>query len=270
MGLGMINIIVALDCEAKPLITHFDLQRQQRHAYPLYHSANMQLIVSGVGMLNAATATGYLAGLSNDSAAWLNIGIAGHQTHTLGELYLAHKISNQQTEQSWYPGFTFKCKIPTAGLTSFAEPVTDYHDDLLHDMEAAGFYQAASRFNSAEFIHCLKIVSDNAERGTHNINKHMVTELITTKLETIVEFTNALAAQLARWNEITATPGIYAELLQRWHFSTYQQHQLKQLVKRWSTLHPGQELVIAKLPSLRNSRDVLHYLQKSLDIVVEA
>ena len=226
----MINIIVALDCEARPLITHFGLQRQQQHAYPLYSSDSMQLVVAGVGMLNAATACGYLAGLSNESAAWLNIGIAGHQTHAPGELYLAHKITNQQNEHSWYPVFTFKCAIPTASLASFAEPVTDYHDDLLHDMEAAGFYQAASRFNSAEFIHCLKIVSDNAEHNTHNINKHMVTDLITARLEPIEEFINALATQLARWNKITTTPDIYAELLQHWHFSTYQQHQLKQLV----------------------------------------
>ena len=216
------------------------------------------------------SACGYLAGLKKESAAWLNIGIAGHQTHAPGELYLAHKITNQQNEHSWYPVFTFKCAIPTASLASFAEPVTDYHDDLFHDMEAAGFYQAASRFNSAEFIHCLKIVSDNAEHSTHNINKHMVTDLITARLEPIEEFINALTAQLARWNKITTTPDIYAELLQHWHFSTYQQHQLKQLVKRWSTLHPQQPLRLEALATLGSSRDVLHYLQKSLDIVVEA
>ena len=267
MGPVMINIVVALDCEAKPLIERFKLKRQQDHAYPIYSAENIQLIVSGVGKLNSATATGYLAGLTKESSAWLNIGIAGHKTHEMGALYLAHKITDRHSEQSWYPAFTFKTGIETESLATFDAPVNDYHDALLHDMETAGFYHAASRFNSAEFVHCLKIISDNAENATHKINKQMVADLVTGQIEPIAEFVTALNEQLVNWNDITATPAVYDDLLQHWHFSTYQQHQLRQLVIRWSILYLDQELLSAELSALKNSRDVLKYLQDSLDIV---
>jgi len=262
----MINIVIALDCEAKPLIARFGLKRQQQHTYPLYTSEHINLIVSGIGKLNAATASGYLAGLTREPAAWLNIGIAGHKSHSLGTLYLAHKITNQQSQQNWYPAFTFKTGIATASLASFDVPVTEYADELLHDMEAAGFYQATCRFNSAEFIHCLKIVSDNAEHSTQKINKQMVSKLIHGQLTPIETFISTLNNQLERWNDITATPNIYNDILQRWHFSTYQQYHLKQLVKRWTTLNPQKMLSIEELASLKNSHRVLIHLQDALDI----
>ena len=140
----MINLVIALDCEAKPLIDRFDLKRQQEHVYPLYTSDNIQLIVSGVGKLNAATATGYLAGLTKEPAAWLNIGIAGHKKHGIGNSYLTHKIIDKHSDRCWYPAFTFKSSIATDTLCTFENAVTEYHDDLLHDMEASAFYQAAS------------------------------------------------------------------------------------------------------------------------------
>lgn len=262
----MINIVVALDCEAKPLIDHFALKRQQEHAYPLYTADDMQLIVSGVGKLNAATATGYLAGLSDKLAAWLNIGIAGHKTHAIGALTLAHKITDRQSQKSWYPAFGFKSSIDTESLATFDSPENNYHDALLHDMEAAGFYHAASRFNSTEFIHCLKVISDNAEHSTQKISKQMVTELITAQIEPMEEFITALANQVTAWEEITHTPEIYTDVLKAWHFSTYQQHQLKQLITRYATLYPEQPLSIPELSGLKTSRDVLKHLQDALEI----
>lgn len=270
MVTSMLNLVIALDCEAKPIIEHFHLKRQAEHTLPVYTTDNMQLIVAGVGKLNAAMATAYLAGMRNDNAAWLNIGIAGHKSHAIGTAYVAHKVMDHTTQQNWYPALTFKPAIATETVCSFESPVMDYHDDLLHDMEAAGFYQAASRFNSAEFVHCLKIVSDNAEQSTHKINKQMVSELVTAQIDAIADFISKLNDQLNEWHNISRTPAAYVELLQRWHFSTYQQHQLKQLVQRWTTLYPDAELLTAELTSLKSSREVLKYLQDSLDIVASA
>ncbi|MFO7603618.1 MAG: hypothetical protein R6X06_07365 [Gammaproteobacteria bacterium] len=261
-----INIAVALACEARPLIEHFGLKRQTQAAYPVYQGGHIQLIVAGVGQLNAATAVGYLAGLTQHPAAWLNIGIAGHKTHAIGALYLAHKITRQQDSHSWYPAFTFKPGIATASLTSFSQPVTDYEDDVLHDMEAAGFYPAASRFSSVEFVHCLKVVSDNAEHPDHKLDKHWVSQQIAAQLKPLSGFITKLHTDLARWHEITAVPSLYDELLQHWHFSTYQQHQLQQLLKRWSTCHADEEWCAADMAKLKNSREILRYLERTLDI----
>jgi len=262
----MINIIVALDCEAKPLIEYFKLKRQPDHAYPVYRTDKIQLIVSGVGKLNAATATGYLAGVNDTPAAWVNIGIAGHKTHVLGTPCLTHKITDQQSNQSWYPIFIFKTTLATESLGTFDAPENNYEDELLHDMEATGFYQAASRFNSAEFIHCLKVVSDNAENSSREINKQMVSELIHEQIDPIANFISSLDTHLDNWNNITATPDIYNAIIKACHFSTYQQHQLKQLLKRWTALRSEQNNLSANLLRLNNSRDILKYLQDALNI----
>ena len=262
----MINIIVALYCEAKPLIEYFKLKRQPDHPYPVYRTDKIQLIVSGVGKLNAATATGYLAGVSDTPAAWVNIGVAGHKTHALGTPCLAHKITDQQSNQSWYPIFIFKTPLTTESLGTFDAPENNYEDELLHDMEATGFYQAASRFNSAEFIHCLKVVSDNTENSSRKINKQMVSELIAKQIGSIADFISSLNTHLNNWNNIIATPDIYDAIIKTCHFSTYQQHQLKQLLKRWAALHPEQNTLGDTLLELNNSRNILKYLQDSLNI----
>ena len=263
----MINLVIALDCEARPIIEHYKLKRDQEHVFPVYRSENMQLIVSGVGKLNAATATAYLAGMTPESTSWLNIGIAGHKEHAIGNIYAAHKITDHVTQQNWYPAFCFKPGVTTESACTFETPINDYHDDLLHDMEAAGFYQTANRFDSVEFVHCLKVISDNKDNTTHKINKHMVTELISGQLDAIDIFIEKLSIELHNWNEITATPSVYEAALKQWHFSTYQQHQLRQLVKRWSTLHTDNpNSLIEELSKFKNSRDVLHHLQRVLDI----
>ena len=66
----MLNLIVATQTEARPLIAHFHLQAANLgSAFPLYHKDDLRLIISGIGKIAAATATAYLFGLAPENLA---------------------------------------------------------------------------------------------------------------------------------------------------------------------------------------------------------
>ena len=74
--------VVALKSEAKPIISYFELDHQSgNNIFPIYRNDKLghSLIISGVGQINAAAATTYLASESGAPpwAAWINLGIAG-------------------------------------------------------------------------------------------------------------------------------------------------------------------------------------------------
>jgi adenosylhomocysteine nucleosidase len=83
-----------LQCEASPIIAHFNLRSYPDSPFPIYYNETMALIVSGIGKINCAAATAYLQVLRGGSlhSAWLNIGIAGHSEYPLGKGLLVHQI----------------------------------------------------------------------------------------------------------------------------------------------------------------------------------
>ncbi len=149
----MINLLTALSGEARPLISALRLKRlNECRAFACYEGEYqhhpVHLVVSQPGILAAATATAWLQGYLNGlQSAWLNIGIAGHGYLPVGSGLLAHKITDRQQQQHWYPTLTFTPPCPTATVISADHPETAYREDALYDMEAAGFVAAASRFS---------------------------------------------------------------------------------------------------------------------------
>jgi len=266
----MINLIVAIPPEAKPLIRHLRLQKQTYRSFDLFSGKNLRLLVCGVGKLAAASACAWLQGLAEQnegasSAAWLNIGIAGHGYQPLGTGLLAHCVGEHNSNQRWYPGFTARPPCPTSALITVEQPETRYLDNALYDMEASGFYTSCSRFSSIELIHSFKVVSDNHFSGIHNINKNYAEELISSQLGTIdriIELLRHTQQQLAQQQQ---NPHYLNQCLQHWHFSHYQRQLLRQLLLRRQTLLPAQELWHTDFSGLKNSRQVLEYLQQQLD-----
>ncbi len=83
----MINLVVALPAEARPLIEFFRLKEKTTiGTFRMYRQEDMSLVISGPGKIAAAAATALLAGsnTTGKQAAWLNIGIAGHATYAIG------------------------------------------------------------------------------------------------------------------------------------------------------------------------------------------
>jgi nucleoside phosphorylase len=101
----MLLIHTALHAEARALIAHFNLKRRHdEHAFACYYHDNIHLVESGTGKTNAATSVGWLsAKISAENSVWLNIGMAGHASHDIGELRLAHHIEDQAKGHHWSP-----------------------------------------------------------------------------------------------------------------------------------------------------------------------
>ena len=262
----MLNFVIALPCEARPLIGHFQLERRDHAHFPVYTNDTLSLIVSGVGKIQAAAATGYLQARATPESipAWFNLGIAGHASLDIGTPLLAHKIADRASGKTYYPAFTSRPCCATAQITTVESPETNYPDDSAYEMEASGFWPCATRFSSAELVQCCKIVSDNKGASLAAINAAKVEALITAHLaliESLVAELTQLQAQLA---PTQLDPSILQAFLQRWHFTSTQRHQLRQLLANWQVLAPEADPFATMPAGLRSSRQVLTHLHRQL------
>lgn len=187
-----VALVVALQAEARPLIQSFNLKQFSStgkirfYADPL---ARTLLAVSGTGKINAATATALLLQRAGaPGTATLNIGICGSAaSHPYGALYRVRLIRDRSTGHCHTPDLLVE--LPGAEeeeLATFEQPVTRTESSLtsgLVDMEASGFYHAASHFLTADRIGLLKIVSDHLQGA--ELNRKDVESLISSQLETI-------------------------------------------------------------------------------------
>ncbi len=263
----MLNFVVALQPEARPILSRYLLQALDSSTdFPLYSGGNLRLIVSGVGRMAAAMAVAYLRGTQPQTpAAWLNIGVAGHGQHPVGTPLLGHKIADRAGTRSYYPSFPFQPPCQTTTVLTVDRPEERYEKPWAYDMEASGFCAAASRFSTAELVHCLKIASDNPDSSLGQVSKKQVEDLIAPHLDlvdTLVQTLSPLADQLAARGQ---DPPFFAEFLQRWHFTVAQRHQLHRLLRRWHTLAPDQTLWDDEIEVLPKGGDILCFLEQRLD-----
>ncbi len=195
----MIRLVVALRAEARPLIRRFELAPAGREKFPLWRGAGIDLVISGMGSEAASAATAWLGRRSRGEAAWINVGIGGHRDLPLGQVVLAHKVVAAGGGAAWYPPLVFEPPCATATVTTVDRPETGYPEDTIYEMEAAGFCAAAARLVSAELIHVIKVVSDNAAAPPSGLTAKRVEELIEGRIDTIahiVEQTAELAGEL--------------------------------------------------------------------------
>jgi nucleoside phosphorylase len=188
-------MVVALPAEARPLNHHFGLTRDNSlSAFPLYRNANLALAISGVGRESACRAVvGLHAHIRPPQACgWLNIGIAGHPSRPIGQAVLAREIQDDTDARCWFPLLPTTSGWDSDLLISRSEPEADYPQEALYDMEAAGFFQAASRFAPPGLIHALKIISDNREHPVTELNGKQVSRLIREQLDSVARLVRQL------------------------------------------------------------------------------
>lgn len=264
----MINFVVALPEEARPVIQRFKLKRFHHiSAFPVYGNGEIQLIVSGIGKLAAATATGYLAGIeqADKTTGWINTGIAGSKDLQVGQSLLANKITDEENQRTYYPTIFFDTKCLSASVITVARPESEYGNDAVYDMEAAGFYSAALRFSTAELVHCFKVVSDNSAFHVDRIRKDDVVSLVETKLDELVQLSEALANGAALLNTGEEYEQLYRELIGTLHFSVSQQAQLSMLLQKWFAVTEASPIASLNMEMCNNAKTLLKQLQKSLD-----
>ncbi len=221
-------VVCALHCEAKPLIDRLKLKKlNDIKVFSVYQSGSFFILISGIGKQNMVAAVNWLAGFLAKQAQplfCLNIGVAGHKTADIGELYCAHKISDDSCTQSYYPTKWLKHKIPLAPLLTVAQQEETYPEQQLYDMEGYAFYQAATRFYSQEYVQCLKVVADNQTQKVSR-DKVFISALIEKHCATIVTFIQQHTAHIDDTYPTLTNEKLPQQLFQQHHFSHSQQLQ---------------------------------------------
>ena len=190
----MLIWVVALHCEAKPIIDHYRLKKSAEHrAFNLYYNDKMLCVISGIGKTCAAAATAWAAGLRRTSASicWINLGVAGGADHSIGDIFRLSKITEKQNDRIYYPLSAFHSDLKTASCISLDQASIDYHPADLYDMEASAFFSTAIRFSSAELVHSLKIIGDNREQPPER-DKSIVSALVSEQIRPITGFAESL------------------------------------------------------------------------------
>lgn len=186
----MVNIICALKHEARPLIAHFQMLHDgEQGAYATYRNEDISLTVTGPGRRAAAAGTRYAGTHFRDvhDGVWLNLGIAGHRDLPLGTPVLAGRITDAADNRVWLPGNRLQTHLNILPLITVDQPMTDYRQNCMYDMEAAGFYRSANQFTVTDRIYCLKFISDNAASRIEQISKQSILDLIGMNIPVIRE-----------------------------------------------------------------------------------
>ncbi len=132
-------LFFALACEAKPFISHFGFKKNlEQTVFDIYQVEHMRLTITGVGKTAMAAGVAYSLALWGGQQApiMVNLGIAGHQTAALGQLWLAEKITDADSAKSHYPQCLPKTSLSSASLVTVSQPQAQYAPDTLYDMEA--------------------------------------------------------------------------------------------------------------------------------------
>ncbi|MEA3411560.1 MAG: hypothetical protein U9R74_08470 [Pseudomonadota bacterium] len=264
----MIRIVTALHAEARPLIDHFSLRaRQGKPPFPLFEGDDAVLVVSGIGRVSCAAATGWLGGATapGGGSGWLNVGVCGHASLAPGTCRIAHRIEDATAGRRWYPPQILDNSCESASLRTVERPETVYPCDSLYDMEASGFYPSALRFASAELVQCIKVVSDNAGSDPSRITPGFVEGLVSEVMPRIAQFAGQIGKLAADLESIHADPPETAAFLSRWRFTVTQRHQLLELLQRWRALHPDRPLDPGDFPTRATTKALLREMRARTD-----
>lgn len=265
---SMVHLICALNCEAEPLRAYYRLkQGTESGLFKTYSNpdARITLTVSGTGKINAAAATSYTHEYYHalKSDAWLNIGIAGHQSLDIGQAVLAHKIIDISSNTTWYPQIIFSTPCPSSTLKTLDKPSSEYEEHLF-DMEAAGFFAIASRVTTCEIVHVLKIISDNKSYPASKLDKAVVLGLIANQIDTIDSIIDSLQQLSRELAAVFSPPREYHACLEHWHFTWYERRTLHYLLIRWQVLFPGTS-ILKRIGNISDGRQFIQLVQEKLD-----
>ncbi len=239
----MTRFVVALRAEATPLIQHYRMlpEEDSGRAFPIYRSQRQTLVIAGVGKIRAAAATAVLASKlpSNASDAWINIGIAGHRDRPLGELVVAHTVTDHASGKRYFPPRLGAFDLTSTAIRTVDRPETEFEADDVYEMEASGFVETALRFATGELVQCLKIVSDNRSSGTATITRESIHDLVVEHLGAVDALSNHLEQMVKEAPATRLVDASVAEVIVgARHFTTSQKRRLATLLLRLQAFDP--------------------------------
>ena len=259
--------VVALPCEAKPLTAFYQLKRIQAiTVLKVFENNGVWLVVSGVGKVASAAAVGFMAGYLSDiakKAIWLNIGIARHPLMKIGDCVGVNKAVDAATGQSTYPVFCVPSPMLAATCLTVDASSNDMKTDALFEREASGFFFAAQRHTTAEFVHAFKMVSDNRHRSADTISANEVTELMGSCIQSVTDFLQKLmSVRDDYWKMQDASHELYSQLIAEHHFTQSLRLKLSKVLKRIYALQLQKEVLAL---NATNAKALIQSLEEIVD-----
>lgn len=267
-----LNIVTALNCEAKALIDLYRLSKVRSKPFDYYtgkkkvDSAGREvviyLLVSGLGGLNMSTACGWLAAQTDQcDSAWLNIGTAGHRDMKSGEIVRVHRAVSINDGKSHYPALVAKWSGHSSLLISYDSACTEYPQDALVDMEGAAFFASVGLFVTNELAQSLKVVSDNQTESVARLNAALISQLIERNVAAIDAFANGLVELIPPSKQ----PAAYTRLVSHLHCTVSHRQQYVELVRKLESLHCFDKPLQQLIEQATTMQEVLQHLNKKLD-----
>ena len=232
--------------------------------FSVYRHGDYCLTVTGLGKTAMAAGIAYTLALvgKNKNPVLLNIGVAGHRKHPVGEIFIAEKITDADSGRNYYPQIVYDAPCHTESICTVSKPHDHYEQKLLYDMEGSAFYETAIRFTTSELIQCLKVISDNECSPSQNIQAKQVSIWIDESLPVLEK----LIAEMTELQQIieTVEPKFYQHALSKWHFTVSERVKLKHALTRWTALMGGIQPEMDE-SSMQTGKDVLQWLEQQME-----
>lgn len=190
-----IFIFAALLAEGRVLIERWKLIRISQHPFAVYAGDDKIVTITGIGKPAMAAAVAYVMAIFGNTRypLLINLGIAGHRDREVGAIFCADKVVDLEVAKAFYPAILCHLPCATLAIKTVTKPCFTYSDAFLIDMEAAAFYEIAVKFSTCELIHCLKLVSDNAELPLDTVSQVRVEQWMAAQYATIEGAVSSLA-----------------------------------------------------------------------------
>ena len=260
------NFVVAFKGEAQPLIDFYQLEKVENSPYPLFRNDQHCLIISGLGRDRAISATTALHLVTNKpNLGWMNLGIAGHGGLEVGEVFIAGKIIDESSDESFYPPQIFEHSFAVSCLQNCSKPCSIYQPNLGYDMESHGFYKTASQYSIRELVQVIKIVSDNPDHDLNQVNPKKVPAIIEGNLKAI----DLLVTQIDTASFTMQSDKEVGEVCQRVQalhsFSVTRVHQLRDLLRQAKSLGVNLAEVEKIIAGTSNANDAMQKVTHLLE-----
>ncbi len=214
--LRVIYIFTAIYPEAKALITILHLKKEPLNGkYQQYANdkKHIKLIITGTGSIAAAISVSHICtkyNISNQDRI-VHIGTCGifSTNHYQNNVYICNKIIQAETGKTFYPDILYRHDFLESAIltlpvlyTKDKEKFDNYPNiadcmigtkNMLIDMEAAGFYQAAIQYVGTERIIILKVVSDNGE--PQKVTPESIHAIFIEQKKALIQFLDILVRQ---------------------------------------------------------------------------
>ncbi len=268
----MILFCCAMYCEAVPLIREYKLRRNgDNNILEEYtdEKGEISLIITGVGSVTAATKVSCELTLlrfakENTNIHIVNVGVCAGIKDLTGKIFLINKITDANTDNSFYPDMLYKINLPEVPLITCSSPISFVENNSFYDMEAVGIYTAANCFLSPDRITFLKIVSDN---GENRITPQYITSLVEQNISSVNEVCSLLSETLSVEAAYNVDWDRFNVVCDRLHFTVSMRNEFKQLLKYASLNEADIRKVFDELPETVNKKqgkEILDELKQRL------